>query len=84
MVFDDVDLRLRFVSVDQMGYYNVSTLEIEDTRVGCSEWIVNQLHMSCHLIVDTVICVTNNWVDIIYCLGVGRSILEDYPMSALN
>ncbi|KAI0223498.1 Tyrosine-protein phosphatase non-receptor type 1 [Lamellibrachia satsuma] len=32
MLFNDVDLRLKFVSVDQMGYYNVSTLEIEDTR----------------------------------------------------
>ena len=33
MVFDDVDLRVRFLTVDQMGYYNVSTLEIEDIRV---------------------------------------------------
>ena len=45
MLFNDVDLRLKFVSVDQMGYYNVSTLEIEDTRVSYGGRCDNQFHL---------------------------------------
>ena len=40
MVFDDVDLRLKFISVDHMGYYNVSTLEIEDIRVSYKDLFI--------------------------------------------
>ena len=41
MVFNDVDLRLKFISVDHMGYYNVSTLEIEDIRVSYKDLFIS-------------------------------------------